>query len=149
MPSLTPPLRAWATAIALIIAGIPSFPARAAEYICPANTLLPKRDSAVSSDGWTQILQQSPLLLSGANVFDGPPSDLASLVPTREAGKGDHTKAIWKFEGDFPNGKWISCDYGSGAAALVRRINDDATQCTAAYDHQRKPPLLSVRFICN
>jgi len=138
------------TLLALLCVAISADYASAAEFICPANESL----SAVQGGdelpaGWSLGFRAGPIRLTGASVFDGPPVELASLVPDHQTGKGAHTRATWKFEGEFPKGKWISCDYGEGLVYLAHKLEDSVIRCTATFDQEPKPPSLVIRFTCS
>lgn len=47
----------------------------------------------------------------------------------------------WQFDKGikyFPEGKWLSCDYGDGNDVMIgRRIDDDTYECTVKYVKNR------------
>jgi len=143
-----------ATATPTAATGTAAAPAAALE--CPATVRLdaPKASASGLPAGTEIVLDARPLRLTGYNFFDGPPAQGAALVPTSDkpakgekGGKGDST-ATWVFEGDYPQGKFASCDYAGGTVRLVQRMDDAAKRCTATSRTAGNPPVLQVRFRC-
>ncbi|GEM_PF-1675816 len=145
---------ATATATATTPTGTAAAPAATLE--CPATVRLdaPKASASGLPAGTEIVLAASPLRLTGYNFFDGPPAQGAALVPTSDkpakggkGGKGDAT-ATWVFDGDYPQGKFASCDYAGGTVRVVQRMDDAAKRCTATSRTAGDPPALQVRFRC-
>ena len=88
--------------------------------------------------GWTATTQTYPLHLTAAGFSSGPPSDRAQLKPTSV----DEAKAkiveTWRFEGPYPRGKWLSCDFERGVVTLSREIPEGIRECSVVYDNH--PP---------
>lgn len=134
--------------------GTAAAPAAALE--CPATVRLdaPKASASGLPAGTEIVLDARPLRLTGYNFFDGPPAQGAALVPTSDkpakgakGGKGDST-ATWVFEGDYPQGKFASCDYAGGTVRVVQRMDDAAKRCMATSRTAGNPSVLQVRFRC-
>ncbi|WP_263140541.1 STY0301 family protein [Pseudomonas sp. RIT-PI-AD] len=64
-------------------------------------------------------------VLSGAEVFDGPPEELASLVPDGEDG------VSWDLKGyhDSPRELYLVCEYADGAKQNML-LPKDVSECT-------------------
>ena len=99
-------------------------------YECPKS--IPETSLQLTSPNqdWKSFIS-SPLYLSSAAPADGPPERLGIL---RE---DDYTKtkAGWKrkyaLTGQYPEGKWLRCDYGSlGEVSLAKRLPDEIKECT-------------------
>lgn len=123
---------------------------------CPATVQLeaPRATASGLPAGTEIVLDTRPLRLTGYNFFDGPPAQGAALVPTSDKpGKGtkgakSESTATWVFEGDYPQGKFASCDYAGGTVRLVQRMNDGAKRCMATSRTPGDPPALQVQFRC-
>lgn len=65
--------------------------------------------------------------LSGAEVFDGPPEEMASLAPDSEEG------ASWDLTGyrDSPRDLYLVCVYADGGRQNMR-LPKDVNECTVA-----------------
>ncbi|WP_353618400.1 STY0301 family protein [Paracidovorax avenae] len=151
----TPAGRSVALAL-LLMAATGTASASAATLECPATVRLdaPKASASGVPAGTEIVLDASPLRLTGYNFFDGPPAQGAALVPTSDkpakgakGGKGEST-ATWVFEGDYPQGKFASCDYAGGTVRLVQRMDDAAKRCMAMSRTAGNPSVLQVRFRC-
>lgn len=117
-------------------------------YACPEKVRL---SSGTISDqdiaDWKPEVPSSVIWLTGASVYDGPPQERASLVPTRTNKSGSVMK--WVLEGSDARGVWIACDYGDGVASLVRRIPDASKQCTVTASKSGKPRVMKMQFVCS
>ncbi|GKS89581.1 STY0301 family protein [Acidovorax sp. SUPP2539] len=124
--------------------------AATASLECPATVRLtsPRAEAAGLPAGTEIVLDQSPLRLTGHNVFDGPPAQGAVLMPQSDKpGRGGAT-AVWNFEGDYPQGKFLACDYAGGAVRVVQRVDDAVKRCTARSSTTKNPATLQTRFQC-
>ncbi|SFD74883.1 STY0301 family protein [Paracidovorax konjaci] len=117
---------------------------------CPASIQLSSAHLEASGlpTGTTLSVDRTPLPLSGSNVFSGPPEQAGALMPTATTkGKGGN-RAVWEFEGSYPEGKFISCDYAGGTVRVVRRVDDAAKRCTSTSSTTKNPPALQTQFQC-
>ena len=90
-------------------------------------------------------IPQSSFLLFSFGAYDGPPERQASLKPNY---KTNSRASGWKFEGDFPGGKWLSCDYAEGLIQLGFRLDDSIKQCVGIFKHTKNPKLPEAEFRC-
>lgn len=83
---------------------------------------------------------QGALLLTAAAPMDGPPARSITLIPDSSDERDGTEIDRWQFAGEFPDGKFISCAYGSeGVVLLAKRIDDRTTGCEVIYKkHQGK-----------
>ena len=83
-------------------------------------------------DDWVANFSM-PLKLTAAGFMQGGPSMHADLKPysTRKIPGG--TAVAWVFQGAYPNGKWLSCEYANGIASLSKRIADTTSECSVMY----------------
>ncbi len=127
------------------------FESVAAEMLdCPATIAL---DSATIKEknlgvGFSVLVSDKSLLLSGANVFDGPPEDGAVLKAKNQVKQGAVETLFWQFDGVYPQGKWISCDYAEGFVRLAIKIDDASTRCKVLVGKRNKPEKLTLQFKC-
>ena len=118
-------------------------------YICPSTVRLAPGATVTPNDvpeGYESWVSDSIIHLSGYNLFDGPPKDMAQLKGSDESSKGGVT--TWTLTpGAYPLGVWISCDYAQGLVRIVRRA-DTVTSCTATAEKVKLYGSLAVRFDC-
>ena len=102
---------------------------------------------ADNADGWMAFVPE-PLRLTAAGFMQGPPSTRADLKPsaTKRTSAGSVVK--WAFEGAYPEGKWLSCEYAQGVVALARRIDDSAAECSVEYQKTKHGELAVQRIVC-
>ena len=86
-----------------------------------------------------------PLLLTGFNAYYGPPEKEAAMVPDYKDKSGDDG---WRFDGEFKEGKWLSCDYAGGAIRLATQLDDAIQQCLGVFRHTKNPRLPEAEFRC-
>ena len=119
---------------------------RAAENIsCPDTIRFASvniEENAIPS-GYGVLTSGRSIKLTGENMYDGPPEREASLIPRSEKSRQGEEVAVWKFEGEYPLGKFISCDYAYGLVRLTRRVDDAASSCSAV-----SAPRKATRFNC-
>lgn len=98
-------------------------------YICPEKIQLNNAQLVEDNvnKNWQSTTTDSPLWLTNVGIYDGPAKDNAALVPTGEKGKN----STWIFEGSYPQGKFIACEYGNGVVKLDKKIEDSAKNCSS------------------
>ena len=121
-------------------------------YHCPETTRLESAVVAPPSlpEGFALTVSRGPIRLSGISVFDGPLERNAALIPAAERGdlRRKETISLWKFEGSYPEGKYVSCDYAQGVLHLHVRVAEAVTQCEAFTVRQKPRDTLTARFVC-
>lgn len=116
---------AWATAL----------PAAAlADVSCPMKIEVEEK-IAVPQPGWTEGLSGLPTELAGISVFDGPPEELAELVPDDGADAADTRSDIWNLPKN-DRGYWLTCRYSSTTVTLTRQLPPSVTRCEAVYEKE-------------
>lgn len=98
--------------------------------------------------GHKVIVSKSPVRLTGINAFNGPPEDGAVLVPKSERSSRSASTATWKFEGDYPQGKFVSCDYAQGLIRVAARLEDTVSTCTGSTRPTKPYNTLGASFHC-
>lgn len=111
---------------------IPSF----AENIACPRTIITTEAAFSVPPGWEAVTWQKPHALENAEVYDGHPSELASLVPDAGSDRGTTHLAIWNLAADRERDSWIGCRYRDSKLILARKIKRSATRCT--FEYKRK-----------
>jgi len=105
-----------------------------ADVSCPLRIEVDERLAAPQS-GWTEGLSGLPTELAGISVFDGPPEELADLIPDDGADVADARSDIWNLT-ENDRGYWLTCRYASTTVTLTRRLPDTVTRCEAVYEKE-------------
>jgi len=79
-----------------------------------------------------------PLRLHGANFMSGEPSTRTHLKPDSSNETKGKSISTWKFEGDYPEGKWLTCFYANGFISLSKKIDDHFSECSLIYRKDAK-----------
>ena len=100
------------------------------QYECPQSIPETSVQLIAPDRDWKPFVS-SPLYLSSAAPADGPPERLGVLREDESI----KTKTGWRRKysliGQYPEGKWLRCDYGSlGEASLAKRLPDETRECT-------------------
>lgn len=97
---------------------------------------------------WTSFVAL-PLYLHGAAPMSGPPEQLGELAGFHEArvkGKLVHT---YKFDGKYPEGKWLACTYGeSDQVKLSKRLPDAIRTCSFTYSKGTHVGQVNIAIFC-
>lgn len=111
----------------------------AAAFDCPSEIDASTISVARLDAGWTAHVG-APLVLSSANIAAGPPSLGAQVRETNSSyakGKLSWTD-VYRFEGPYPDGKWLECRYGGlGEVVLARQLPLQTVECVV---HVAKGP---------
>ncbi|MBJ7312339.1 STY0301 family protein [Rugamonas sp. CCM 8940] len=98
--------------------------------------------------GWTPFVAR-PLYLHAAAPIDGPPQrrgELANYTEQKEKGETSYT---YRFEGHYPDGKWLQCAYGEyGQITLSKRIDDHIRECKFTYRSGQKAGQRIIKIRC-
>jgi hypothetical protein len=105
-----------------------------ADVGCPMKVEV-SQSLAVSQEGWTSGQDKLPTELAGISVFDGPPEQLADLVPDDGAESGDSRSDVWNLPTN-ERGYWLTCGYSSTTVTLTRQLPATVTRCEAVYEKQ-------------
>jgi hypothetical protein len=98
-----------------------------ADVSCPMSISVTQNPAAPAA-GWTEGKENLPTDLSGVTVFDGPPEELASLVPDGDSEDDKTTTEFWTLAAN-PRGYWITCHYSSTTVTLTQRVPGTAMRC--------------------
>ena len=102
---------------------------------CPMKIDVSQKLTAPVAD-WTAGTEALPTELSGLTVFDGPPEELASLVPDGDSEDDKTTTEFWTLAAN-PRGYWITCHYSSTTVTLTQRLPDSATRCEVVREKEQ------------
>ncbi|MGD0620162.1 MAG: STY0301 family protein [Bryobacteraceae bacterium] len=83
--------------------------------------------------GWTNEMNATPNLLAGVTFYDGPPKDMASLVPDETHVKGK-VLASWDLTPNPGRQYWLACGYSGTRLTLTRPLAKELRSCTVTYD---------------
>jgi hypothetical protein len=98
-----------------------------AQATCPSTLTVAQTASAPAPD-WTVTYSGYPTAVAGVTVFDGPPSEQASLVPDNEKTMEDTVVQTWKLAASA-RGYWLQCEYANTTAQISRRLPAEVTRC--------------------
>lgn len=116
-------------------------------FDCPLTVDFTESATKVPTKEWKQLRSLATRDFANLAVFDGHPSEKASLKPDHEPDLAAPS-AIWR----FPNGtsnNWLSCTYRGAEATLARRLPDGFILCTATYRGAGAGFEASGRLICD
>lgn len=105
-----------------------------ADVGCPMKVEV-KQALAAPPSGWTAGLDKLPTEVAGVSVFDGPPEELADLVPDDGKDAADTRSDIWNLP-HSDRGYWVVCRYANTAVILSRKLPAAVTRCEAVYEKQ-------------
>src|SRR5215468_3880925 len=135
LTSDTSGLLAYGPAVAFlaIMAFFPS--AVLADVGCPMKVEV-KQALATPQSGWTAGLDQVPTEAAGVSVFDGPPEEMADLVPDDSKDAVDIRSDIWNLP-QSDRGYWLVCHYANTTVTLARQLPTTVTRCEVVYEKQQ------------
>ncbi len=99
---------------------------------CPPELAVEQKASAPSPD-WTVGYSVYKTALAGVTVFEGPPSEQASLVPDSDKTTKDTVVQTWRLL-KSNRGYWLQCQYANTTAQIYRRLPADVTRCDVTYE---------------
>jgi hypothetical protein len=104
---------------------------------CPAEISGELLQMQAPSPEW-QGFVKSPLRWRSVSLMAGEPSTQTHLKPDLFNETKEKSTSTWKFVGDYPEGKWLSCGYVDGSVSLSKRIDDRFTECSVVYRKDKK-----------
>jgi hypothetical protein len=107
----------------------------AEDIACP-RTIITTEAAISIAPAWEPVTSQKPHPLENAEVYDGHPSELASLVPDAGSDRGTIHLAIWNLPSDRERDVWIGCHYRGSTVILARKIDRSARRCTFEYKRE-------------
>ena len=98
-----------------------------AQATCPPALAVEQKASAPAPD-WTVSYSGYPTAVAGVTIFDGPPSEQASLVPDNEKTTEDTVIQTWRLAASA-RGYWLQCAYANTTAQISLRLPAEVTRC--------------------
>jgi hypothetical protein len=117
---------AFLQAITLVAIAVCASRARAAGISCPATIQTEQKASAPAP--WTVDYGALPIALAQVTIFEGPPSEQASLVYDNEKKLPKEMVLTWNL-GPNKRGYWLQCAYSGTTATISRRLPDSVKRC--------------------
>ncbi len=106
-----------------------------ADVGCP-QAVVTTQALAAPQAGWTAGLDKLPTEVAGVSVFEGPPEEMADLVPDDGKDTADTRSDIWNLP-QSDRGYWLVCHYSSTTVILSRQLPATVTRCEAVYEKQQ------------
>jgi hypothetical protein len=127
--------RIYSVVIVIAAAWGLALPAAAlADVSCPMKADVEEKLAAPQA-GWTEGQSGLPTELAGISVFDGPPEELADLVPDDGVDAADAHSDIWNLPKN-ERGYWLTCRYSSTTVTLTRQLPATVTRCEVVYEKE-------------
>jgi hypothetical protein len=102
-----------------------------------------------SPAGWNAIAGEKEHALMGVTIYDGNPSEMASLVP-EEKKNGEYDLAVWELRKPVKESFWIECSYQDTNIKLAKAIDKKITVCEVTYDPKSSrggmPSIVKINF---
>jgi hypothetical protein len=95
-----------------------------------------KQALGAPQSGWTAGLDKLPTEAAGISVFEGPPEEMADLVPDDGKDAADTRSDIWNLP-QSEHGYWLVCHYSNTTVTLARQLPATVTRCEAVYEKQQ------------
>jgi hypothetical protein len=128
-------IRRISPSLAVLAAAVAAPTAVLADVGCPMKVEV-SQSLAAPQEGWTGGQDKLPTELAGISVFDGPPEQLADLVPDDGTDTADTRSDIWTLAKN-ERGYWLTCRYSSTTVTLTRQLPATVTRCEAVYEKQQ------------
>jgi len=103
-------------------------PLTAEDIRCP-DRISTTQSLAGAIAGWTAEDGATPTILASVTFFDGPPKQLASLVPDESHSQS----ATWQLVSNHGQ-YWLACGYSGTRITLARALPAGTKTCTVTYD---------------
>lgn len=98
-------------------------------FECPTEIQTNQTIKNKAPTGWTSLREaQSRHWLDSLSIFDGPPQDLASLVPDDEDNQ-EIKKTVWTFNKKKKRPIWMTCSYLKTDMLFAKALPMEITQC--------------------
>lgn len=97
---------------------------------------------------WQTMQTPAVLALVSAGFSDGPPEQMAFLKPATIRSKGGVHQEHWRFEGAYPQGAWLVCDYEGHVVSLAQQVSPQTSRCTVSYTSGRDKQMKLTRIEC-
>jgi hypothetical protein len=140
-----------AVVLPLVVAALLLGPVAHAEpptFDCPQSVAVKESPSGRASGGWRFVPGPAERQHANLDVFDGHPSERASLKPDREPARSTQWTATWLFPRGTTN-TWLGCRYRGTEAMLARRLPDGLVRCTATYREIGSTVEATGRLVCD
>ena len=85
------------------------------------------------------MARESPL--SGAILYDGPPEEIADLIPDQAKGSGDHATSSWDVAYLYDTGRnvYLVCKYTDLKDAITIKVEKKVQTCIYRTLSNNKP----------
>ena len=103
-----------------------------AQVICPPTVDVDQKASATDA-AWTVSYSGLRTELAGVTIFEGPPSEMASLAPDDTRTMRETVVQTWKLP-QSDKRYWIKCSYENTAAELSREMPAAVTSCKVVFE---------------
>ena len=115
--------------------------------VCPSKIDASHVKLTYAEDGWTPFVE-SHLRLTSVSFMDGPPEKIGHLKPLTTSKYKKNDSDTFTFEGNFPNGKWLSCLYDGTQISLSKKIDDALRVCVVTQFKEKKYGRNSFEINC-
>lgn len=105
--------------------------ARAGELSCPSR-LVTDQKIKPTPKGWAVGKSPFSPVLSGVGIYDGPPEDMADLVPDNV--ESDDTFSEWTLDANNKRAYWLECRYAYTNLTLSQALPKGIKNCRVTYD---------------
>jgi hypothetical protein len=108
-----------------------------AEVSCPDQLAVQQR--AEPPSGWTVSYGETAPRLSGIALFDGPPSNRASLKFDQRKQSGRELILTWNLK-DSPRSHYLQCSYERTTAVIATALPPGVRRCEVVFDRNSGYP---------
>lgn len=101
-------------------------------FACPDALAVKDSPAERPKEGWSFVPNPRPRIFDNLEVFDGHPSELASLMPNNEPERSGRFSAMWLFPQGTKN-HWLGCYFKGTTGMLALKLPNGLARCTATY----------------
>ena len=129
--------------MAILVYGL-ALPGRAADPSMQCPTEIETTQSLrTQNSNWENSIDDTKHPMLGIRFSDGPPAEIAWLVPDRTDAGGVQTWVLPK----SARGYWVSCSYGNTKILMSKRLAATTASCRVWYDKGYAVPV-AKRYEC-